>query len=542
MQTRAAAVERFKTESFDLVVIGGGITGAGIARDAALRGIKTALLERQDFAGGTSGKSARLVHGGLRYVETLEFAVVLRACAERRTLQSIARHLVTSLPFTISVYHSRNRFNRVRLGMWIYDALGLYRNVRNHKRLSQRELALAEPAVSQRDWVGAVRYYERRADDARLTLTTILSAGRQGALTLNYAEVQGLLKSQGRVVGVAVRDLLAGTTFEVRARVVVAAAGVWNDAVRRLDETGLAPSVRPNKGIHVIVPHARLPLRAAVDFPALGGKRTMYAVPWRHTCLIGTTDTDYEGDLDAAHALPDEVEWILASANQGFEGVNLTRADVISTYAGLRPLVSSHIAAAYRAPREHHITVAKSGLISIAGDKLTTHRAMAQDVVDLAVDRLGHRAPCRTGRIPLDADAATPQAVAALEAGVRSAASVLGDDVVQHLVSTYGSDAWHVLRLCAEQPALKRPIVSGLHYSYAEVVHAVKHEMAGALTDVMIRRLRLIHEDPQQGLGLAADIAACMAPHLDWSAGDISQQIEMYRQEVALTRQFSNAA
>ena len=279
-----------------------------------------------------------------------------------------------------------------------------------------------------------------------------------------------------------------------------------------------------------------------MDFPALGGKRTMYAVPWRHTCLIGTTDTDYFGDLDSVHALPDEVDWILASVNQGFEGVNLTHADVISTYAGLRPLVSSGTAAAYRAPREHHITVAKSGLISIAGGKLTTHRAMAQEVVDLAAERLGRRVPCRTGRVPLDADAATPRAVAALEAGVYGAASEFGDEVAQHLVSTYGSDAWQVLRLFGEQPELKRPIVAGLLYTYAEVVHAVKHEMAGALTDVMIRRLRLIHEDQQQGLGLAADIAACMAPHLGWSASEIGRQVDAYRRQVALTRQFANAA
>ena len=542
LHTRAAQLDRLKTEKFDLVVIGGGITGAGIARDAALRGFKTALVERMDFAGGTSGKSARLVHGGLRYVETLEFRVVMEACAERQTLDAIAPHLIAPMPITLPIYHNRSRYARVRLGMFVYDALGLYRNIHSHERLSAEELARAEPAVSQTDWVGAVRYYERRADDARLTLTTIQSAIRHGALALNYAEAQGLLKLQGQAAGIVVRDQISGATLEVRASHVVNASGVWNDAVKSLDEAGLARSVRPNKGIHVIVPRPRLPLRAAVDFPAVGPKRTMYAVPWRETCLLGTTDDDYSGDLDEVHALSEEVAWILASANQTFAGANLSSVDVLSSYAGLRPLVHSGSQAAYRAPREHHVTVSKSGLISIAGGKLTTHRAMAKDVVDRVAVRLHRRAPCRTDGVPLDAQAATPEAMAALVAGLESLSGAAQPDCVQHLVSTYGSDSWQVLRLTAEQPELKRPIVEGLPYQYAEIAHAVMHEMASTLCDVMVRRLRLIHEAPQQGLRQAADVAAFMAPYLGWSPQDQAAQVAAYREQVALTRKFDTVS
>jgi len=333
---------------------------------------------------------------------------------------------------------------------------------------------------------------------------------------------------------------VTGARFEVHASVVIAAAGVWNDRLRALDQAGLPPTVRPNKGIHVIVPRARLPLRAAVDFPAVGAKRTMYAVPWGLTCLLGTTDTDYSGDFETVHALPDEVDWVLASANRGFSGVNLSRADVVSTYAGLRPLAHGQAVAAYRAPREHQISQTPAGLISIAGGKLTTHRAMAKDVVDVVAAQLGQRAACRTDRAPLDEGAADAPAVTRLQAELRAAP--VDEALAQRLALTYGSAAGQILRLCAEQPSLNRPIVAGLPYLYAEVAHAVQQDMAQALTDVMIRRMRLIHEDAQQGLGVAADIAACLAPYLGWSSDEASRQVQVYRQQVELTRQFAAAA
>ena len=338
------------------------------------------------------------------------------------------------------------------------------------------------------------------------------------------------------------RDQVCGATLEVRARQVVNATGVWNDAVKGLDEAGLAPSVRPNKGIHVIVPRLRLPLHAAVDFPAVGPKRTMYAVPWRQTCLIGTTDDDYAGDLDAVHALSEEVDWILTSANRTFAGANLIGADVISTFAGLRPLVGSGTEAAYRAPREHHVSISKTGLISIAGGKLTTHRAMAKDVVDRVADQLERRVPCRTSREPLDAQAATPEALAALTSGLEAMAGAADHDGVQHLVATYGSDSWQVLRLMGEQPALKRRIVDSLPYTFAEVAHAVSHEMASTLSDVLIRRLRLIHEAPQQALPQAKAVAAFMAPYLGWSTAEQARQVAAYQEQVALTRKFEAAS
>jgi len=539
---RTAQLERLKAESFDVLVIGGGITGAGIARDSALRGFKTALVEKQDFAGGTSGNSARLAHGGLRYVETLEFGVVYQACAERRILQNIAPHQVMPIPFIIPLSEKPGRRFKVRLGMGIYDALALYGNVQVNKHLSRQQVSQAEPGVSLQSGQDAMRYWERAVDDARMTLTTILAAVEQGAVALNYVEVVELLKIQDRVVGVGLRDQLSGATLEVKATRVVNASGPWNDAIRRLDESGLAPSVRPNKGIHVIVPQARLPIKGAMDFPAAGGKRTMYAVHWRQTTIIGTTDTDYDGDLDNAHAQKDEVAWILESVNGAFANTHLTEADIVSTYAGLRPLVRSDGSSAYKATREHHILVSPSGLISISGGKFTTHRAMARDVMDLISTQLQAGKTCRTHQVPLDGGLATQQAVLALLENVHSVASELDEDVVQHLVASYGSQALTLLNLAAQDAKLKRRIVEGLPYLYAEIPYAINHEMACTLSDMLIRRTRLMHETPQQGLAQAETIAVLMGELLGWNDAERSRQVQDYRERVALTRRFADSS
>ena len=269
-QARAADRERLRRETFDLAIIGGGITGAGIARDAALRGFRAALLERGDFASGTSSRSARLAHGGLRYVEMLQFGVVRQACAERQILDRLAPHQVTPIAFTLPVYEKFSRYLKVRLGTWIYDRLGA--NLRPTEGLSVAQLTQVEPAIRRAGCLGAARYYERRVDDARLTLSTVLAARGHGALALNYAAVEGLLKSNGRLAGVAVRDQLTGETFEVRARLVVNASGAWNDQVRGLDAPGQAPGVRPNKG--------ELPRPAVVKGTA-APRRTRWPGSWR---------------------------------------------------------------------------------------------------------------------------------------------------------------------------------------------------------------------------------------------------------------------
>lgn len=534
---RPAILHQLAAQSFDLLVIGGGITGAGIARDAALRGLKTALVERQDFAGGTSSRSARVIHGGVRYIESFQFDVVRQACAERNRLATLAPHLVTPMPFILPAYHKWSRYAKVLIGLWLYDWLG--NPAQRRQTLTARQLTTAEPGLSHQGLVGAMRYHEQVADDARLTLATIRAAWQQGAVVLNYAEVQGFLKRQGQIIGAVIQDCLTNSTVEIQAQVVVNATGPWNDAVRRLDETAPLPTVRPNKGIHLVIPRAQLPIQHAVDFPAEGGHRTMYAVPWRHTCLIGTTDTDYDGDLDQIHAAQDEVAWILASVNRAFPDAHLKSSDMLSTFAGARPLVNSGAGKAYRASREHQITTSRSGLISIVGGKLTTHRVMAKEIVDLVARQRHNTTPCVTDRTPLDAGLASISDVATLVERAQATALDLEQDMTEHLVNTYGSDCLTILALTQEQPALRRRIIPDLPYLYAEIPYAVHHEMACTLSDLLIRRMRLIHEDKTQGLAYAEAIAQLMAQELAWPPAEIAAQIATYRQAVTLTRQFA---
>ena len=534
---RPAILHQLASHPFDLLVIGGGITGAGIARDAALRGLKTALVERQDFAGGTSSRSARVIHGGVRYIESLQFDVVRQACAERNRLATLAPHLVTPMPFTLPAYHKWSRYAKVQIGLWLYDWLG--KPPQRRQTLTFQQLTAAEPGLTQQGLVGAMRYYEQVADDARLTLTTVRSAWQQGAVVLNYAEVQGFLKRQGQVVGAIIQDRLGQATIEVQATTVVNATGPWNDTVRRLDETAPPPTVRPNKGIHLVVPRAQLPIRHAVDFPAEGGHRTMYAVPWRHTCLIGTTDTDYHDDLDQIHAAADEVAWILASVNRAFPDASLRPADILSTFAGARPLVSQGNEKAYRASREHQITRSSSGLISIVGGKLTTHRVMAKEVVDLVARQHHNTIPCVTDHVPLVAGLASSNDVAELAQCAQATAIDLEQDSIEHLITTYGADCLTVLALAQEQPALRRRIVPELPYLYAEIPYAIHHDMACTLSDLLVRRMHLIHEEKTQGLAYAERIAQLMAQDLAWQPTEIAAQVAAYGQAVALTRQFA---
>lgn len=541
--TRAAFLTQLQSQTFEVLVIGGGITGAGIARDAALRGFTVALLEKQDFASGTSGNSARIIHGGLRYIESLQFGVVAQACAERRILQTIAPHLVSPLPSLLPLPSDNGpRRSRIRLGFCVYDALALYRNLHVSQHLTAQQLAVAEPAISWRQGRDAIRYWERAVDDARLTLTTIQSACQSGAVALNYIEVISLLKSRGQVVGVGVRDGLTAKTFEVLAARVVNATGPWNDALRKLDQTALAPNVRPNKGIHVAVPHTKFPIVGQVNFASAGGsrQRMLYAVPWRNTSLIGTTDTDYADDLESVYALGDEVAWLLESVNRAFGEVNLSETDVVSTFAGLRPLVHGEGTTAYRATRDHQISISNSGLISIVGGKLTTHRVMARDVMNVVSAHLQRGAPCRTARVPLDSGVETIEDVTTLVESARAMTTGLEEEVIRYLVSTYGSQCLAVLQLVAQDKGLGRRIVMGLPYLYAEIHYAVRHEMAQTLNDVLIRRMRLIHEAPGQGLPVARAVAMLMGQTLGWGEADFTRHINAYGQQVALTRRFDS--
>jgi glycerol-3-phosphate dehydrogenase len=521
-------------EPVDLLVLGGGITGAGIARDAAMRGLRTALVDKGDFGSGTSGRSSRLVHGGLRYLEQGGWRLVLEASRERRTLLSIAPHLVWPRSFLFPI-HAGGRLPLWKLaaGLWVYDLLALFRNVRWHRVLSKRAMRRAEPLLRSHDLKGGARYHDAQCDDARLTLANVRSAHEHGALVANYAAAERLAVADGTVRGAHVLDRLARRQLTVRALVVVNATGPWSDDVRGAD--GVAPLLRRTKGTHVAVPRGRLGNREAIALTSPIDGRVMFILPWGDLSYIGTTDTDTPEGPDSVQASADDVIYLLRSANAYFPDARLQPSDVVSTWAGLRPLLRTDAAASPSAvSREHRIVDSPSGLISIVGGKLTTYRVMAAQVVDHVWRRLQSldgRPPsprARTDKEPLPGGVAHDLAVLARELEREGFAA----EVAQHLVRQYGSEAPAVGRLARSDLELRRPIVPGHPALRAELVHAARREMAVTLSDLLVRRTHVFYETPGHGVAEAPELVELAARELGWDAARKATELAEYLKDV----------
>jgi glycerol-3-phosphate dehydrogenase len=521
---RQAAVAALAREPFDLLVVGGGINGAGIARDAAMRGLRTALVERADLASGTSSRSSKLIHGGLRYLEQGEVRLVLEAVRERERLRRLAPHLVRPQEFVFPIYAGGPvRWLTLAAGLWAYDLLAGLWTVQRHRMLGREATEAAEPALLREGLRGAGRYWDCRTDDARLVLETALAAAGEGALVVSYVELTGLRKEDGRIVGARLLDRLGGETIDVRARVVVNAAGPWVDRVVALDAPS-PPRLRLTKGVHLVVPRARIGNRAAVVLHALRDRRVMFVIPWGEHALVGTTDTDHQGGPGTPPVVEaDDVGYLLETVNHYFPAAELRPADVLSAFAGLRPLIAPTgrpMLSASRVSREEEIFVSPSGLVSIAGGKLTTYRLIAAAVVDRVVGRLraaGDRrrfAPCRTGDVPLPGGGERPEEVAA--AAISRDGHGLAPALIGHLAARYGTRLDELLALVAADRALAAPIVPGLREPRAEVVEAVEREWALTLEDVLRRRTSVALCDDTGGARVAADVAALMAASLGW--------------------------
>src|SRR2546430_1300209 len=408
-RTRAAALTSMAAEPVDVLVIGGGITGAGIARDAALRGFRTAVVDKGDLGGGTSSLSSRLIHGGIRYLEQGQFRLVFEASRERRVLLGIAPHLVHPLPFLFPVYRgARVPAWKLRAGMWVYDLLAAFHNVRAHRWLGRKATQRLEPGLRDKELKGAALYYDAQTDDARLVIANMRSAAQAGALVASYAAVTALIKPDGRVGGATVRDGLTGRASTVRALVVVNATGPWVDRVRRLDDARAEPLLRPTKGVHVAVPRKRVGHTRAVTLTSPIDGRVMFVLPWGDLSYIGTTDTDEDASPDEVRATADDVVYLLRSANAFFPHARLAPADIIASWVGLRPLLRPpRDVTPSASSREHPVVASASGLLTVAGGKLTTYRVMARDLVDRVAARLREldgrpRAPrVPTDRLPL---------------------------------------------------------------------------------------------------------------------------------------------
>jgi glycerol-3-phosphate dehydrogenase len=485
-----------------VLVVGGGITGAGVALDAASRGLRTALVERDDFGAGTSSKSSKLVHGGLRYLSQGDYPLVAQALAERQRLLENAPHLVRPLPFLIPAHGSRAKLRAISAALWTYDVIGGFRIGSLHRRLSVADTVARAPALRADGLVGGHLYLDAHADDARLNLAVIRTAVLDHrAVAVNHAGVRELLPGAGAVVDTDGRDI------EVRASVVVNATGVWGDAL-----AGGPATIRPAKGVHLTVPAALVPTSVALVLPVPADGRSIFVVPWAGTdrVYIGTTDTDYDGPLDSPSCTAEDTAYLLDAVNATL-ATTLSAGDVVGSWAGLRPLVAGG-AGTQRSTdlsRRHRVTRGPGGLVTIAGGKLTTYRAMAADAVDEVQAVLGvSRTPSRTAKLALRGAGAT------------------GDD---HLTGRYGSEARVIRAMVSADPSLGEPLVPGLPYQRAEAVFGARYEMATSLDDVLARRTRSLILARDASIAAADEVARLLAPELGWSDSEAGAQVKAYR-------------
>jgi len=532
---RQDSLRRLADERFDVLVVGGGVTGAGVALDAASRGLKVALVEKSDFASGTSSKSSKMIHGGLRYLQQREFRLVYENLAERQRLLDNAPQLVSPLPFLIPLFGrdgvvSKTVARSYSIALWLYDLTGGLRIGVRHKRVTKDQALAHLPTLRTDHLVAGFLYFDARADDARLTLTLARTAALDyGAVVANYTPVVRLTTDEnGDTTGAVVRPDPAdpASEFPVRARVVVNATGVWADDVRALDEGAHPRSIRPAKGIHVSVPAARLPCDIAAVIPVPRDRRSIFVVSWPDTDLVylGTTDTDYQGPLEDPSCTPEDVDYLLDAANNVTTSA-LTRADVTGVWAGLRPLLApqgkgDHVSERTAdLSRRHTVHTSAHGLVTVTGGKLTTYRKMAEDTVDVVVQRLGESPRtrrCITKSLRLiGATTATRDPVAMAHPHA-------------HLLGRYGTESAAVLALAEGRPELLEPAIAGLPYMRAELVYAAREEMAQTLDDVLARRTRAVIQRAQPTMAAAHAAATLIAPDMGWDEETASNQAAQF--------------
>jgi len=540
--SRADALEAIAGQRFDLVVIGGGITGAGVALDAASRGYSVALLERGDYAVGTSSRSSKMVHGGLRYLQNFDLGLVREALLERQLMVQLAPHLVYPTPFLVPSLGEDRRDRKLGIGLNMYDVMATTRVGRSrremrsskegdedfywspdrHRTIDREEVLELVPALAPRDPHDAYLFYDCQTDDVRLVLTILGEAERFGAVTLNGADVVEVTGADGRADGVVFVEAESGERVAVGAENVVNATGVWADRIRpEVVEEEDVPRIAPSRGTHLLLDEADLPMgRAACIVPA-GEGRMIFSLPWYGRTLVGTTDNDFEGDIAHPHPGEADLEYLLDAVNEFF-GTSLTDSDLVGAFAGVRPLISSgDPRKSVDISRKAELYETSSGMLTITGGKLTTWRRMAKQTVDRLVEREGRNAPCHTAEIPLGMEA-RPEDLEAPEG--------VGEEAVAQLAFRYGHAARNVLRLAREDAKLARPIVPGRPDLLAEAVVAARHEQARSVADVLLRRTRLgILAAPQlRDAAAARPVAEALGAELGWSRRQVKQEAEAW--------------
>ena len=537
MIARADAVAALRSERFDLVVVGGGITGAGVALDAATRGYSVALVEKADYASGTSSRSSKLVHGGLRYLQNFDLGLVREALLERQLMVRLAPHLVRPLPFVVAAFDGARPDRIVGVGLNLYDAMARGGRGRQdgdwapdrHRVIGGDEVVELLPALAGRAPTSGYLFYDCQTDDSRLVLTVLAEAERFGAVCANRVEVTDLLDEGGRTSGVRVRDALSGERFAVRAANVVNATGVWADRLRpdELHDEAEVPRIRPSRGTHVVLARETLPLDAGAIVPA-GGGRAIFALPWLGSTLVGTTDNEHDAE-DLDHVLPDDddIAYLLGAVNAYF-GSAIGREHIAGTYAGVRPLISTgDPKKSVDISRKAELYETSSGMITITGGKLTTWRRMAKMTVDRLVEREARTAPCRTQDVPLGQ---------AVDAADLPRVEGVPHDAYERLAGRYGHAAHEVLAVAGERGELAQPIVAGGPPDLlAEAAYAARREQAVSVGDALLRRTRIALQaardvaDPEGAT--ARRVAAAMAPVLGWDESEAEVQARAFLDE-----------
>jgi glycerol-3-phosphate dehydrogenase len=542
MLTRAAALEEIAGKRFEVVVIGGGITGAGVALDAASRGYSVALLERGDYAVGTSSRSSKMIHGGLRYLQNLDLGLVREALLERQLMVQLAPHLVYPTPFIVPSFEDERRDRRLGLGLNMYDVMATTRVGRSrremrsskqadedyywspdrHRTIDRDEVLELVPALAPRDPGDAYLFYDCQTDDVRLVLTILGEAERFGAVMLNGADVTEVLTREGRAVGVAAVESDSGERFEVEAGNVVNATGVWADRIgSEVAEEEDVPRISPSRGTHVLLDRDDLSTGSAACIVPAGEGRAIFALPWYGRTLVGTTDNDYDGDIDHPRPGQEDVEYLLDAVN-AFFGTALSDADLVGAYAGVRPLLSTgDPKKSVDISRKAELYETSSGMLTITGGKLTTWRRMAKQTVDRLVEREAREAACHTAEIPLGMEA-RPEDLEAPDG--------VGEEALAQLAFRYGHAARNVLRLAGEDPKLAAPIVPGRPDLLAEAAIAARLEQARCVADVLLRRTRLgLLAAPQlRDADAVRAVAEVLGAELAWSRRQVKRETEAW--------------
>jgi glycerol-3-phosphate dehydrogenase len=527
---RTAALADMSAQQLDILVIGGGIVGSGAALDAATRGLRVGLVEAQDFASGTSSKSSKLVHGGIRYLEQLDFHLVQEALTERGLLlKHLAPHLVKPIRFLYPTTHPVWERAYIGAGMMLYDGLsysgGGTPGVPHHKHMSKRQIEMASPSIKKDALVGGMYYYDGRVDDAKYVVNLVRTASHHGARVANRTKVESFLREGDRVVGVVARDLETGKTLEIRARQIINATGVWTGETQKMvGEDAGRLKVRASKGVHILIDRDKF--KSTMGLLLRTEKSVLFVIPWGRFWIVGTTDTDWNLDLAHPVATAADIDYILDHINAVIDEP-ITHADIVGTYAGLRPLLASKDSDTTKLSREHVVAQAEPGLVLIAGGKWTTYRVMAKDVVDAAVANLPEAiAESITRSVPL-------LGAAEYKARWNQREKLATDwnvslEQVEHLLNRYGSMANEVAALIAENPALAKNLPGSRDYLAAEALYAARFEGALHLEDVLARRTRMSFEARDGGAAAAVVVADLLAAELGWSSTQAKKELGSY--------------